>query len=361
MSNVPNLSNLSLLDACLGYLIKHPEIDRTPLPRDLHDHLAARLTDPTYRIKPPYNRQYEHEVSETIRNFLNQFSDKETSIEQAQLAIEMFTYICNHTHFVRYNRRFSHVVQKKLIEFAFHNRTARPFFQEWQQFHRRFFGKPLSQSPPQYSYGVTRLNLIDTDPHSSVRGPLDHTLPSMADDYIIIRPLAESDGEAMIAMTHQFDRDEFPPHFPLPRTQMEMTHLIQVSRQRRHYGKAGIFVIIQVATHKLIGLIELGELDRDDSRGRVGYWIDPTIQEQDLGYRALQLFCSRSQESLDLERLEILIDSTNALTQAMVEQAGFLKEGTLRHYRRAREGYQDAIIYARLRHCESDDDDEPGI
>jgi RimJ/RimL family protein N-acetyltransferase len=369
MSNGSNLPNLSLIDACLGYLIKHPEIDQTPLPQDLHDHLAARSIDPTYRIKPPYNRSFEREVTHNIKRSLNQYTKKETATEQVRLTIVLFTYICEHAHFVHYNSDFARLVRSKLRHLAFHNSKARSYFQEWQQFHRRLFGVSIHLSPPQYSDGLSQLNSMSLSSESttsssgspgSPESP-DPTGTPITNDQIELRPLVESDTEALFAMVHESELKEL---LPCLLTRLSVQHFIHLSHQNRHCGKNWIMGIVQVSTRRLIGLIGLSQLDLDESRARVSYWIDSSIQEQKLGCQALRLFCSRAQELLNLERLDIVIDLMNIFTKDMVRRAGFSNEGTLWHYQTNASGYHDVVIYARPIHpasVEDDDDDDDDI
>jgi RimJ/RimL family protein N-acetyltransferase len=365
MSNVPNLPNLSLLDACLGYLIKHPEIDRTPLPQDLHDHLAARSTDSTYRVKPPYNRSFKREVNDNIKRFIYQYIKKETSTDQVRLTIELFNYICEHAHFVHYNSDFARNVRDKLRHLAFHNSKARSYFQEWQQFHRRLFGVSIHLSPPQYSDGVSHLNSMSLSAESTTSafvspGSPDPTGTPIANDQIELRPLVESDTEALFAMARESELKEL---LPCLRTRPAVQQFIQLS----HCGKNWIMGIVRVPTRRLIGLIGLSQVNLDESRARVSYWIDSSIQEQKLGYQALRLFCSRARELLNVERLDILMDVMHMFTQEMVRRAGFSKERTLQHPRTTALEYDNAIIYARLLHPasvedeEDDDDDDDDV
>jgi RimJ/RimL family protein N-acetyltransferase len=354
MSKIPDLS---LVDVCLAWLLQHPEVDRKHLPLHLQSYITAREQDEKYRVQPPYDQHYHCEFTQNLYEMYMQFDNEHhllTSRERIQFLFNLLTYIHDHIKYLWYNPKFAQVLQNKHREFGFHNPTAQRYFDELNKFHCILFGSHLQMSPPQYSYGFSYLNpLFPLEPSTQLPWALHHTITSISDGHLDLRPLEISDGEALLS---SYGGSNLSQKLHLPQTPAGTRDWIQLGHQYRQCGNAWILGIFQVKTQQLIGVMGLFHLDLDTLEGLIGYWIDPTFYDQKLGCRALKLFYSWVQELLNLECLEILVDSDNDYTRVIIQEAGFSQ--VVEPKQTSLLGYSNVILYSRQRNEELFDEPE---
>ena len=278
--------NLSLLDSCLGYLIKHPEIDLSSLPSELLEHLNARNDDSKYRVNPEYNRAIEYEITPTIQKYLDDVSliSLADTPTRARKIIELYEYICRHRFFLNYNVKFGLTTRNKLNELYF-NPAARPYHHEWNRLHHFLFGSKIRMDPPQHSYGVRGMKQPKPTANGQV-SRIPHLTKPLIEGWIELRPLEESDSTALSELSSD---PQFRQFIPVPASQDEARKFIQLSQSERHASKSCLWAIVLVETQQLIGCIGLFQIHWAQSRGQIGYWIDPTIPNQDISSTAIRL------------------------------------------------------------------------
>jgi hypothetical protein len=146
-----SLPNLSLLDACLGHLINHPEIDRSRLPIELHDHLEARQKDPYYRVAPRYNWEIAKHIVDQFNFMAKQFHEIRGKKMKVHHMVTIFQYLVNHRMFLQYHPKFARAAHDKLHELQTETRddylTLDISPDLWSNFHHTFFGIPLLKLP----------------------------------------------------------------------------------------------------------------------------------------------------------------------------------------------------------------------
>jgi RimJ/RimL family protein N-acetyltransferase len=112
-------------------------------------------------------------------------------------------------------------------------------------------------------------------------------------------------------------------------------------------GTTAPFAIVS-ESDQLIGSIALMRMAWEHRRAEVGYWTARWGRRQGHTTRALKLICRWGMESLGIERIELFAATGNLASQRVAERAGFVREGVLRAYMRAKEGQQDMVAYALL-------------
>lgn len=99
----------------------------------------------------------------------------------------------------------------------------------------------------------------------------------------------------------------------------------------------------------LIGCIDLHEIDWNNGKARVGYWLDREHCGNGIMTRAVHLLVEYAFEALDLHRIEIHVATENLRSRRIPERLGFTLEGVLRQVQRLRGDYYDHALYSLLR------------
>ncbi len=99
----------------------------------------------------------------------------------------------------------------------------------------------------------------------------------------------------------------------------------------------------------MIGTCSLFGIHREHLRGVIGYALRPPFWGQGLAGEMLRLALDFAFDALALNRIEADIDPLNLASCALVERAGFQREGYLRERWRVGGGVQDTALYGLLR------------
>ena len=99
----------------------------------------------------------------------------------------------------------------------------------------------------------------------------------------------------------------------------------------------------------LLGVLDLHDIEWNNGRAALGYWLDRDHTGQGLMTNAVRLFIEYAFEALDLHRIEIRVATQNARSRLLAERLGFTLEGVLRDAQRIRGAYVDHALYALLR------------
>ena len=95
----------------------------------------------------------------------------------------------------------------------------------------------------------------------------------------------------------------------------------------------------------------LGSIDlrlRGEGRAEFGYVIAAWARRRGVGTRALQLYSKWAFSTLDLARLELLVQPGNEASLALGRRAGFVEEGLLRSHSVVRGQRKDMVMLALL-------------
>ncbi|HEV3155458.1 MAG TPA: GNAT family protein [Candidatus Baltobacteraceae bacterium] len=108
--------------------------------------------------------------------------------------------------------------------------------------------------------------------------------------------------------------------------------------------KAGI-----LRKNRLIGFIDLHEIDWSNGHAGIGYWLDRAHTGLGIMTQAVRLMTEYAFDALDLHRVEIHVATQNLRSRRIPERLGFTLEGILRQVQQLRGTYVDHALYALLR------------
>ena len=106
------------------------------------------------------------------------------------------------------------------------------------------------------------------------------------------------------------------------------------------------FVIVDESDNSLLGICGLNHINAEERFANLGYWVRTTRTRQGIATAAIPLIARFGFETLNLNRIEIVVATGNLPSQKVAEKAGALREGILRQRLVAREQILDAVMFS---------------
>jgi ribosomal-protein-alanine N-acetyltransferase len=120
--------------------------------------------------------------------------------------------------------------------------------------------------------------------------------------------------------------------------------------QRQAEGTGLSLVVAGAEDGELLGSVGIVEIDPDEGRCELGYWLAKEARGRGLMTRSVRLLCGWIFVELEIERIGIHVEPDNASSRAVAEAAGFQFEGVLRSFFINKGRRRDAAFYSLLRH-----------
>ena len=178
-------------------------------------------------------------------------------------------------------------------------------------------------------------------------------LPSLekplSDGVVSLREWRDEDRHGLVEMANDEAIQQWT-RVPSPYTERDAEQWFALTRTTRAAGHQVAFAMIAVDDDELLGSIDLRIHPADPAIGELGYMVGPRARRRRVATRAVELITAWAFDTLDLVRIEILVDPRNQPSLKVAESAGYTREGVLRSYRPSRNGGRlDLAMYARLR------------
>ncbi|MFP8966717.1 GNAT family N-acetyltransferase [Pokkaliibacter sp. CJK22405] len=136
----------------------------------------------------------------------------------------------------------------------------------------------------------------------------------------------------------------WPPEIKSPDDALNMI------RQQLHLlAERELMPLCIIYRGQLAGGIHLQQIDWRIETGRVGYWLSEDCTGKGIMRRALEKMMRLAFEEWQLVRLEIRVASDNAASRRVIERAGFLHEGRIRHAEKLGNIIVDHDIYGLMK------------
>ena len=98
-----------------------------------------------------------------------------------------------------------------------------------------------------------------------------------------------------------------------------------------------------------VGSVGFVNIDKENSKGEVGYWLSSDHVGKGLMTRSVQAVISYGFEDLDLNKITIKCAVQNEKSAAIAQRLGFTHEGTLRADRFIGGDYHDTLVFGLLK------------
>lgn len=171
--------------------------------------------------------------------------------------------------------------------------------------------------------------------------------PSLTDDELILRPWREADVNQQLAA---FSDPIFLEHSDwAPTNRADALLRLRQQDEARVRGSEIDFAVVE-ATHPatVLGGISLNQVDQEQGRASIGYWLTPAARGRGVAGRAVRILARWAFRSLGLARLEITCGPNNTGSQKVAERTGFTREGLLRSHTTLHGRRRDTIVFSLL-------------
>lgn len=167
------------------------------------------------------------------------------------------------------------------------------------------------------------------------------------DHYTFIHP-EKLDANAFFELVNR-NRDHLKTGFPytvkacsnLEKTKKFLDRAIKMQQRKKGY----YFYIFDTQQSKLVGLINIKNINRKIPMCELGYFIDKNLQGKGIvskGVRVLVKFCF---EQMKMNKIFICTDPDNKASQKVALKNGFVQEGILRNEFKDPNGNVHDVVY----------------
>ena len=169
----------------------------------------------------------------------------------------------------------------------------------------------------------------------------------IGDREVRLRLLREDD---LLALVSALEGPEFGrwTRVPQPYGEGEARAWFTEQAEVRRAGTGLHLAVADVGDDSLLGSVGLTEIDWDELRANIGYWVARKSRRRGVATRSVRLLARWAFEALPLERLGILVDRHNAASAGVAERSGFKREGVLRSYTIIKDTRRDMVSYSLL-------------
>lgn len=173
--------------------------------------------------------------------------------------------------------------------------------------------------------------------------------PPLTDGIIAVRPWRKSD------VPQRFEGFSDPLclrfSWPLvePFTEAHVLGRFDEEEESRLRGEDLNFAVVDATDPDHVwGGASVHEVDLDQARAAVGYWLVPDVRGRGVATRTLRLLAGWTFDRLAVARLELTCAPDNDASRRVAERCGFVREGVLRSHMRFKGGRRDTVVFGLL-------------
>ena len=133
-----------------------------------------------------------------------------------------------------------------------------------------------------------------------------------------------------------------------PPSGAELGRELERAERERGDGSRASLTIVEPPSEDCRGVVTVHTINWEQRRAELGIWVALSHRGRGLGRGALRLITPWLFGAWGLKRVELLTDPDNEPLLRAAHAAGFVREGVLRAYRRARRGRRDMVVLSRL-------------
>ncbi len=172
---------------------------------------------------------------------------------------------------------------------------------------------------------------------------IEQPVAPVSDGEIVLRLFKEADVPLLLEAARDPDIPRLTNLPDLESAEWARAWLTRIEDLWRD-GRRATFAIADPASDELLGSIGVRLVD---ANGQIGYWVLASARGRGVATRALRLLADWA-FSVGFDRLQLLTEPDNAVSQRVAEKAGFRREGLLRSYIELKGRRADGIMFARL-------------
>ncbi len=171
----------------------------------------------------------------------------------------------------------------------------------------------------------------------------------LADGVVMLRPWRAADvpGKLMAFSDPVVQRFSWPRTTPY--TEVDARDYFAAQEQARLRGEELNFAFVEPHDDEdVLGGGSLYDVDLDQARAAVGYWLTPSARGQGVASHAVGLLARWAFDELAVARLELTCSPDNFASQYVAERCGFVREGVLRSHVPFKGSRRDTVVFSLL-------------
>jgi RimJ/RimL family protein N-acetyltransferase len=173
--------------------------------------------------------------------------------------------------------------------------------------------------------------------------------PIMETDRLILRPPTHSDASSIQVAVSAREIADTMISIPHPYPDGEAARYIARQLAESDAGHSRTFVIECKFQRRLLGVIEIRDIEREHSQAELSFWLAVGAWGQGYMSEALKPILRVGFEDLELNRLYAYHLERNPGSGKVLQKNGFLREGVLRQRVRKWGVFENAVLWAILR------------
>lgn len=154
--------------------------------------------------------------------------------------------------------------------------------------------------------------------------------PPISDGVVTLRPWTVDDVEAIARACNEPEIARWIHQMPSPYGKRDAREYVAATQAAWDEGAGAFFAIVDAAVGEPVGSIAIHVQDAAWGNVEVGYWTAAEARGRGLTTRALRLISRWAIEQAGAERVQLRADVHNTASLRVAENAGFIREGTLR-------------------------------
>jgi RimJ/RimL family protein N-acetyltransferase len=147
---------------------------------------------------------------------------------------------------------------------------------------------------------------------------------------VVLRRLAVSDADSITEHIKDKAIIKWLLVVPYPYRRKDAVRFINSRRNERRTGKSFTFGISLKTSEEVIGVIDLSDIDWEDKKAEIGYWIGKRFWGRGLITEAINLMARFGFRELKLNKIYARVFEGNLASMKALEKNRFRHEGILR-------------------------------
>ncbi|MFI7000037.1 GNAT family N-acetyltransferase [Nocardia sp. NPDC050175] len=173
--------------------------------------------------------------------------------------------------------------------------------------------------------------------------------PPLTDDVVALRVWQAGDIEQRLAgyADPEFQRFSLSTSEPVTAARVR-EQADQEKREWERGEKVSLAIVDAADPSKVWGGCSVYDIDLEQQRAGVGYWLVPQARGRGAASRTVRLLAHWAFDVLDIARLELTCAPDNIASQRVAVRSGFFLEGIMRSYMRFQGGRRDTMLFSLL-------------